>query len=393
MTASHAVFIASQHYRGHHYGRNHPLGIPRVPLTLDLIRSYGELQPKEHLEARPATADELAWFHTPEYVQALQISQAQGKIDAAFRQRHNIGNFENPWFDGLFTIPSLAAGASIQAAEQVIAGRMAFNPAGGMHHAISDRARGFCYINDAVLGIHRLRQEGWRVLYFDMDAHQGDGVALALAQAEDVLTVSFHMDTAYAYPRKGGGIDDFGPNANEVNLPLPKKTNDSEYRRAFTTLWPRLLEAFSPHAVVLQAGTDILAEDPLGKMNISNGLFWEVVDDIRRTAPCHADGTPCLLVVGGGGYHPIVLARCWAGVWSRLTGRPLSDVIPAEGTRLLQQVAQDLDDMDQNDVMCRKLEDAPKDGPVRPEIEASIHQLLSTHPLFAKKSTISNRDL
>lgn len=382
MSTPKAVFIASQHYRGHHYGRNHPLGIPRVPLTLDLIDSYGDLQPGEFLTARPAAVEELEWFHTPEYVEALHTCREQRKISAAIRQRHNIGNFENPWFEGFFTIPSLAAGASIQGAEQVIAGRMAFNPAGGMHHAFPDRARGFCYLNDAVLAIHRLRRQGWRVLYFDMDAHFGDGVAHGFCHAEDVLIASFHMDTRYAYPRKGGTLDDIGPCANRVNLPLPKKTNDSEYRRAFSMLWPRLLTAFSPHAVVLQAGTDILKGDPLGQFQISNGLFWEVVEKIRETAPRHPDGTPRLLAVGGGGYHPILLARCWSGVWGRLTGRHLSDAIPVNGSRLLAQVADQWDETDSHDPVCRQLRDAPEDGKIRPEIETAVQDLLATHPLF-----------
>lgn len=382
MTTPQAVFIASQHYRGHHYGRNHPLGIPRVPLTHDLIDSYGDLHPKEYIKARPATVEQLEWFHTPEYVEALRTCQQQRKISADFRLRHNIGNFENPWFEGFFTIPALAAGVSIQGAEQLIAGGMAFNPAGGMHHAFPDRARGFCFINDAVLAIHRLRRHAWRVLYFDMDAHYGDGVAQGFPHEEDVLVASFHMDTQHAYPRKGGTMDDIGPCANRVNLPLPQQTNDSEYRKAFSMVWPRLLEAFSPHAVVLQAGTDILAGDPLGKFQISNGLFWEVVEMIRGTAPCHPDGTPRLLVVGGGGYHPIILARCWCGVWGRLTGRNLPDTIPDSGSRLLQQVAEQWDEMDPEDPICRHLRDNPQEGEIRPEIETSARDLLSTHPLF-----------
>ena len=167
-----------------------------------------------------------------------------------------------------------------------------------------------------MLGIKRLRQEGLRVLYIDMDAHHGDGVEFAFQQDPQVATCSFHMDTTYAYPFEGGAIGDSGPLNNAVNLPLPRGTHDGEYRHAYKTIWPRVFAAFRPDAVVLQSGTDILGPDPLGKFDISNRLVWEMVEFVKTLTPRHPSGVPRLLVLGGGGYHPIALARCWTGVWA-----------------------------------------------------------------------------
>ncbi len=390
MVASNAVFIASESYRGHSYGQNHPLKIPRVPLTLDLLDAYGALGPKAYLEARPASLEELGWFHGDAYIAALRRCEERGRVDGESGRRFNLGNFENPYFDKFFTIPSLAAGGSIQGAEQVLEGRVAFNPAGGMHHAMPHKARGFCYINDAVLGILRLRRAGWRVLYFDMDAHHGDGVQFGLDGDPQALTVSFHMDTAYAYPRKGGGTDDIGSSRSAVNLPFPQGVNDSEYRFAFDALWPEILDRFKPDAIVLQTGTDILREDPLGKFFLSNRLFLDIVASIKERCPRNEAGTPRLLVIGGGGYHPLVLARCWAGVWGVLAGRQLPDTIPELGRRLLEQVRLQTDEDSEREVKIgRCLIDPPRKGPVRAKIRQRVDQLLQGHPIF--KSTFSGR--
>ncbi|MEJ2061485.1 MAG: acetoin utilization protein AcuC, partial [Gammaproteobacteria bacterium] len=368
-----ARFIAASRYRRHSYGDNHPLGIPRVSLTLDLIRAYGALSGTEYLPSRQALVSELTWFHTPEYVEAMQRCEALGKVKQRYRDRHNIGNFENPYFKDFFATPATATGGSIQGAEQVLAGYVAFSPAGGMHHAMPDKAQGFCFFNDPALAIIRLRHEGLRVLYVDIDAHHGDGVEYAFRDDPEVLTLSLHMDTGYAYPFKGGAVTDTGPLGNAVNVPLPSGINDTEYRRVFDALWPAVREAFGPDVVVLQTGTDMLMPDPLGKFRISTQCFLDVAQQVLESAPTHDDGTPRLLAVGGGGYHPLVLARAWAGLWGVLSGRSLPAGIPAQGQALLREVDWDQDeDEDYFEQLFVTRLDQPQDGEVRPEIAALI---------------------
>jgi acetoin utilization protein AcuC len=378
-----AVITAASRYRRHSYGDNHPLGIPRVSLTLDLIEAYGALGPGEYVDSRKAQPFELEWFHTRAYVSAMQRCEAVGKVYDRYRQRHNIGNLENPYFPDFFATPATATGGSLIGAEAVLDGRIAFSPAGGMHHARADSAQGFCFFNDPVLAIMRLRRAGLRVLYLDIDAHHGDGVEAGCATLDEVVTCSLHMDTEYAYPFSGGGIEDRGPRDAAVNLPLPRGVNDSEYRHVFERLWPAVLAAARPDVIVLQAGTDMLGADPLGKFTISTQLFLEVAARVLADAPRHADGTPRLLALGGGGYHPLLLARCWAGLWALLSGRELAVEIPPEGQALLRAVDWDLDeDEDYFESLFLRRLDTPQEGPVREAVRGAVDRLLSSHPLM-----------
>ena len=382
-----ASFIGGAKYRRKTYGSNHPLAIPRVSLTHELIQSYGALSDAEFMTARKAADFELEWFHTPDYVSAFKRAEALGRVSNPVRQRHNLGTLENPYFEQFFTVPATATGASIQAAEAVIGGRIGFNPAGGMHHARPDQALGFCYFNDPVLGILRLRREGWRVLYVDIDAHHGDGVEAAFIDDPDVFTLSLHMDTGYAYPFTGGRLEDAGTPASghtSLNLPLPKATHDAEYALLFEAVWQPLLDTFRPDAVVLQAGTDMIFADPLGKLGLSTQCFLRTAQTILDTSPTHADGTPRLLVTGGGGYHPLVLARAWTGLWALLSGRELPEALPAAGADLLRDVGWDMDEDEAHfaQLFISRL-DQLETQDVRPEIHTLIDQI-HQHPYFRK---------
>ena len=249
-----------------------------------------------------------------------------------------------------------------------------------MHHARADQAQGFCYFNDPVLAIMRLRKAGLRVLYVDIDAHHGDGVEAAFYNDPNVFTFSLHMDTSYAYPFKGGGIDDQGgPDAHHtcLNVPLPRATHDREYALLFEALWPRVLKTFAPDAVVLQAGTDALFADPLGKFQISTAQFLCVVQQILESSPA-------LLVLGGGGYHPLLLARCWTGVWAMLSGRTLPEAIPVSGQALLRAVNWDYDeDEDYFSALFTARTEVMTDAPIRPEINQLLQTIRLRHPLMS----------
>jgi acetoin utilization protein AcuC len=382
-----ALLFSSPLFRGDHYGDGHPLAIPRVSLAEDLIRLYDALAPHQHRLARTATRAELTLAHTQAYIEALQRSERRGGVNWGDGKRYNLGNYENPFFSKIFSIPATAAGASIQAAEAVLAGQVAFNPAGGMHHAMPAKARGFCYLNDAVMALRRLCDTGLRVLYLDLDAHHGDGVEAAFTGSEQVLTVSLHMDTSYAYPRRGGRITDTGDVGYSVNLPLPKGTHDAEYRLCFTAIWPRLLERFQPDALVVQAGTDILAPDPLGKFQLSTDLFLEVITGVYQSAPRHLkDGAVArrLLVLGGGGYNPLSLARAWTGVWAILSQQKLPRTLPPQARRLLSGVLDQSEAQraEEAGLLEARSESRPP-APIRDEVRGRLDKLLKSHPLLA----------
>jgi acetoin utilization protein AcuC len=382
---SRAVFLWSERLRTRAYGSGHPLAIPRVPLTFDLLRSYGAFAQGELEEARQATDRELAWFHAPDYIAAFAQAQRARRVAAEDRERYRLGTLENPYFPEFFTLPAIAAGASIQGAERVLSGGMAFNPAGGMHHARPDHAQGFCFFNDPVLAILRLRQAGWRVLYVDIDAHHGDGVEAAFRDDAAVLTLSLHMNTEYAYPHTHGGFEDQGSPAagySTINLPLPAGVHDAEYDVAFDSAWYPALDRFQPDAVVLQAGADALFLDPLARFRLTTQGFLGVVEKVIESSPRHADGTPRLLVTGGGGYHVLGVARAWAGLWALLSGRDLPHPIPAAGAQALRASGWDLDEDEPwfADLFLSRL-DAPIALPVREEIRR-LAALVKRHRFF-----------
>ena len=102
---------------------------------------------------------------------------------------------------------------------------------------------GFCYVNDAVLAIMRLRERGWRVAYVDIDAHHGDGVQFAFYGDPDVLTISTHERGDRLFPGTGF-VEEMGEGAGvgfSVNLPLQPFTDDAVYRPAFEAVVPPLL--------------------------------------------------------------------------------------------------------------------------------------------------------
>lgn len=382
---SNATLINAVTRRQRPYRNHHPLAIPRTALAIDLIRAYGAITEGEMLAGRVAEVEELAWFHTGEYIAAIRDAERNGKLQEEDRERYRLGTVENPYFDGFFTIPARATGGSIQAAEEVIAGRVAFNPAGGMHHARAGSAQGFCYFNDPVLAIMRLKRAGWRVLYVDIDAHHGDGVEEAFLDDPDVFTLSLHMDTTYAYPYRGGGLADEGTTKGgrtTLNIPLPQGTHDAEYRLLFDGAWERVLAGFSPDAVVLQAGTDLLAHDPLGKLAVSTDCFLDVARTVVKSSPHHANGTPRLVVTGGGGYHPLLIARAWTGLWALLSGRELPEAIPPAGAQALREAnwRMDEDEPHFQGLFATRL-DRAETRPVRPQVY-ELAAAVDRHPFF-----------
>ncbi len=380
-----ARFIGSERYRRRAYAANHPLAIPRVALARDLIEAYRAITPGELVPARKAADFELEWFHSRAYVAAIKRAEQLGRVRQEHREAFGLGTLENPYFDHFFTTPATATGASIQAAEEVLAGRVAFNPAGGMHHARPARAQGFCYFNDPVLGVLRLRRAGWRVLYVDIDAHHCDGVEEAFREDPGTLTLSLHMDTAYAYPGRGGRLEDSGSAAaghTTLNVPLPRALTDAEYRLVFDAVWPAALARFRPDAIVLQAGTDMLAGDPLGKWRCATQTYLAVCERIVADAPRHADGTPRVLATGGGGYHPLLVARAWAGLWGILSGRSLPEALPAAGAALLRGVAWEHDEEESlTEPLLQARIDAVVSGSVRDEVRA-LAARVQAHPLL-----------
>jgi acetoin utilization protein AcuC len=366
------LFIGNEIYRRSSYGGLHPLAIPRVSTAIDLARALGWLPDERYRTVEAATPAALRRFHAPDYVAALQRAELEQDLPAELKERYRIGRDGNPIFPEVFRRPATACGASLTAAALVAEGGQVFSPAGGTHHGRRDRASGFCYLNDPVLAILALLDQGVApVLYLDIDAHHGDGVQEAFAGEERVWTVSLHEAGRWPHRPEAlpGSLRDRG-GGQARNLPLPAGFHDDEMAFLLEAAVLPLIERIQPAALVLQAGADGLADDPMSGLALSNGGYWQALRLVKDLAPR-------LIVLGGGGYNPWSVARAWVGCWGILTGREPPDVLPAEAEALLRAITwRHSRAKAPPERWFTRLTDPPSRGPVRPEVRALPPEIL-----------------
>ena len=331
------LFIGNEIYRRANFGPKHPLSVPRVPATIDLVRALGWLPDAVYFQSSQASPLDILRFHDAGYVAALQRGERDNALPTELRHRHNLGKLENPIHDTMYSRPATSAGAMLAAADLLAAAdvdrtgsrAVIYSPAGGTHHGRPDRASGFCYLNDLALAILRLLDRGLSSIYYvDFDAHHGDGVQDAFHDDARVFTLSIHEDGRW--PFTGAADDRAGGHA--CNVPVPRDFNDRELDLIVDQVVVPIGQALSPQVVVIQCGADALADDPLSRLELSNNALWRAVE---RTAAL-ADR---VLVTGGGGYNPWSVARCWAGVWAILNGIEIPDSLPPAAEAVLRNLS------------------------------------------------------
>jgi acetoin utilization protein AcuC len=239
---------------------------------------------------------------------------------------------------------AMVAGGSLRAVEAILRGDVehAFHPGGGLHHAMPDRASGFCIYDDPALAIARLRRDGLRVLYVDFDVHHGDGVQAIHLADPGVLTFSIHETGRYLFPGTGevGELGEGVAAGTAVNVPLQPGTGEGAWLAAVQVLLPELAAAFGPDVIVSQHGADSHAWDPLAHLRMTTTAMGEAARLVDRLAHRHAGGR--WLATGGGGYDAYrVVPRSWSLVWLAGAHREVPDETPvawrdrwvAEGAR------------------------------------------------------------
>ncbi len=355
------LFIGSEIYRGSSYGPAHPLRVPRVSTVMDLARALGWL-PSDRFRTSPrAKPAALSLWHDPAYIAALQAAEGLGEATPEMRARHNLGTLSNPVFPEVYRRPATGAGGTMLAAELLAATPGVVHvPGGGTHHGLPDRANGFCYLNDVVLGIKVLQRAGLtRIAYVDLDAHHSDGVELAFGGDPGVRMISVHEEGRWPFT---GRLTDTG-RGSAFNLPVPRGYNDSEARAVMHGLiLPRVAE-FRPEALVLQCGADSLTEDPLSRLTLSNRAYLEALAALVPLAP------RVMVLGGGGGYNPWSVGRLWTAIWGWLSGRELPDRLPEAASAVLRGLGWGGGARPGPEpALLTTLLDPPREGPVRPEL-------------------------
>ncbi|MCG8542862.1 MAG: acetoin utilization protein AcuC, partial [Alphaproteobacteria bacterium] len=155
------------------------------------------------------------------------------------------------------------------------------------------------------------------------------------------------------------------------NLPVPRGLNDGELDYLMVNAVLPLADAYAPEAVVVTCGADGLMGDPLSAMALSNGALWRaVLQAVALTR--HA------VVLGGGGYNPWTVARCWTGLWGALNDRAMPARLPPAAEARLRALDCDLvDEEDYDPDWFTTLRDRPYDGVVRDEVQALPKRVLA----------------
>ena len=207
--------------------------------------------------------------------------------------------------EGTYSAALASANCALSAAEAVAQGeRAAFalcRPPG--HHAGKDYAGGYCFINNASVAANWLSARG-NVVVLDVDYHCGNGTQDIFYDRSDVLTISIHADPDFEYPYYAGYAHETGSGAGlgfHKNFPLEKGTDDERYLSALEEALA-LIRGFAPKHVVVSAGMDIYAEDPLGKIKVST----EGIGEIGRRIS--ALNLPTVIIMEGG-YNNEALGR------------------------------------------------------------------------------------
>ncbi len=321
-----AAFIYADQLSRHLLRSDHPLQPRRLRMTHELLDALGAFHQPDalRLDPRPATVEELLLVHEREYIDAVRSISGGENVYPSARYGFSAAG-DNPPFKGMYEAALLSTGASMLAADLVADGRSpnAFNISGGLHHAMANRASGFCTFNDPAIAIAALVAKGMRVAYVDIDAHHGDGVQHAFYSTDRVLTISLHESGKYLFPGTGDP-DELGTGAGRgysVNVPFLPYTSDAVYLEAFDSVVPPLVSAFAPDVLVIQLGVDAHYLDPLSHLRLTTSAYQSAVQ--RLLGLC-----PRVVAMGGGGYHLSTVARVWAMEYGQMLGVEWPDTLP-----------------------------------------------------------------
>jgi acetoin utilization protein AcuC len=329
------AFVFDPQMASYDLGADHPLSPLRRLLAVELIRAYGLLDlPEVHVVLpRAATDEEITRAHAPAYVAAVRRLSANPVLAHGWEaaQWGLAAGGDTPAFPGMHEAAALLCGASITAAMEVFEGRaeQAFSAGGGLHHALGNRAAGFCIYNDPAVAIHALLEAGAeRVAYVDVDVHHGDGTQWIFYEDPRVLTCSVHESGRYLFPGTGG-LPERGVGAAEgtaVNIPLPPYTGDGPYLRAVEEVIAKAVVDFQPDVLVTQDGADPHHRDPLAHLQVTTAAFPRLYRSLHQIAREACGGR--WVALGGGGYNTDVVPRAWTMLFAEMVGVELEDRIP-----------------------------------------------------------------
>lgn len=291
------------------FGDPHPFGTDRHDVFHAELEREGLASAVEFGHPRPALVDELALFHTPEYIDKVSRMSAAG---TGF-----LDDGDTPAVRGIYEAASAVVGAVLCAVDELMHGnhRRAFSPIAGLHHAGRNHAAGFCVFNDCGVAAEYLRRKYGlrRIAYVDIDAHHGDGMFYAFEDDPDLIFADIHEDGRFLYPGTGHAHETGTGRARgtKLNLPLAPGAGDD----AFAAAWRRVeqyVDERQPEFIIMQCGADSLEGDPITHLSLTEDAHARAAAALCRLADKHCEGR--IIGTGGGGYNRRNLARAWTRV-------------------------------------------------------------------------------
>jgi acetoin utilization deacetylase AcuC-like enzyme len=280
----------------HDTGWGHPEHVGRIRAIPRALRDDPELFAELlHIESRHATDDELALAHDRAYITRVRdvVEQGGGQLDP-----------DTITSAGSFNAALAAAGAVLDGVDMAFDGRAvrsfcAVRPPG--HHALRDRSMGFCLFGSVAVGaLYARKKHGAdRVLIVDWDVHHGNGTQALVEHEPNIHFVSMHQWPWYPGT---GAAEDRGPHANVWNVPMRAKLPPEEYVGALRRAVDAALVGFTPDLIMISAGFDSLAGDPLGGFTLEYEHFEALTKWLVDLATAHCGGR--IVSALEGGYAP-----------------------------------------------------------------------------------------
>ena len=311
--------VLDTHYLQHDTGGHHPESAERLQAVYAMLAECEYRPHWRRIAPQPCTTDDLALIHAEGYI---------AKIAATARRPFASPAGDTPVCERSYMAARMAVGGTLQAIREVWEGRLSnalalVRPPG--HHAEAARAMGFCLFNNVAVGAAFARRTlgARRVLIVDWDVHHGNGTQHAFERDASVLFFSSHQHPHYP----GTGLfteTGLGPGEGfTVNLPLARGYGDDEFNALYRQLLYPLALEFAPDLILVSAGFDIHARDPLGRMRVTATGFAALTRLLMDIAARSCGGR--LVLVLEGGYRQEALAASIRAVLGELTDQTQTD--------------------------------------------------------------------